>query len=234
MKKNETLNNPWKLQYDEVLEQYHYINVIDNTTTFDLPCEVNYTPELIRPRSIFHLKKRPSQVRSLSLEMCKQMSWGSSDSALLENTKKRSILDKLGSILRHGHRSEAAEDNAIAATQIVTGTLAEDSDAEMSDRDNYHYKAAVGDSSESPDDVNSMISSLDDAYLLDTSNSKNFAATSVNNDQDYESISSSDSIHSYYSNLPYEYEEIDSTMLDYDKERERYELRMQFKEALEI
>lgn len=239
MMKSENLNNPWKLQYDEVLEQYHYINVIDNTITFDLPCEVHYTPELIRPRSIFHKKKRASSSWMLGLEMCKQTSWGSSDSSLLETSKKKTLLAKLGSVLRYRHRSEVAEADVIAArdTDEQSG-IAEESDDEMSDVNNYNYDRTMGTSTDSFRDVNSMISGLDDAYLLDKStNSKNFAGTSVVNDADYESFSSnssSNSIHSYYSNLPYEYEEIDGSELDYDKERERYELRLQFREELEI
>lgn len=237
--KSENLNNPWKLQYDEVLEQYHYINVKDNTITFDLPCEVNYTPELIRPKSIFHMKKRASSSWMLGLEMCKQTSWGSSDSSLLETSKKKTLLAKLGSVLRYKHRSEVGEADVIAAKdKDKQADITEDSDDEMSDVKNYNYDRTIGASTDSFGDVDSMISGLDDAYLLDKStNSKNFAGTSVNNDADYESFSSnssSNSIHSYYSNLPYEYEEIDGSELDYDKERERYELRLQFREELEI
>lgn len=175
--KSENLNNPWKLQYDEVLEQYHYINVIDNTITFDLPCEVHYTPELIRPRSIFHKKKRASSSWMLGLEMCKQTSWGSSDSSLLETSKKKTLLAKLGSVLRYRHRSEVAEADVIAArdTDEQSG-IAEESDDEMSDVNNYNYDRTMGASTDSFRDVNSMISGLDDAYLLDKStNSKNFA-----------------------------------------------------------
>lgn len=237
--KSETISNPWKLQYDEVLEQYHYINVIDNTITFDLPCEVNYTPELIKPRSIFHIKKRSNSSRILGLEMCKQTSWGSSDSSLLETSKKKSLLGKLGSVLRHKHRPEVADIDVIAAKETEKETYnTEESDEEMSDVNNYNYDRTIGVSTESFGDVDSMISGLDDAYLLDkSSNLKNFAGTSVNNDAYYESFSSnssSNSIHSYYSNLPYEYQEIDGSALDYDKERERYELRLQFREELEI
>lgn len=230
--KTETINNPWKLQYDEVLQQYHYINIIDNTVTFDLPCEVNYTPELIRLRSLFHIKKRHSQVRPLGLEMCKQTSWGSSDSLLLENSKKKSILARLGSMLRPKHRPEVADADGFAGSPFEVPK--DEVDNAMSDVENYRYETPV-ESNDSLREYNSMISGLDDAYLLENSAwSKNFAGTSINNDADYESISSSDSIHSYYSRLPYDFEEIDEQDANYDKERERYELRLQFREELEI
>ncbi|KAG7664045.1 uncharacterized protein J8A68_002423 [[Candida] subhashii] len=36
-------NSSYKLQYDSILQQYYYVNLNDNTITFDSPCEVNHT-----------------------------------------------------------------------------------------------------------------------------------------------------------------------------------------------
>ncbi|EGW29927.1 uncharacterized protein SPAPADRAFT_52778 [Spathaspora passalidarum NRRL Y-27907] len=50
--------NPWKLVYDETLQQYYYLNIYENTISFDTPCEVNYKPK--RHFSLPGLIKRKS------------------------------------------------------------------------------------------------------------------------------------------------------------------------------
>lgn len=224
---------PWKLQYDEILQQYHYINVIDNTVTFDLPCEVNYTPELIRPRTIFHLRRRTSadtgrrRPETVSVE---------------EHGRKKTIFGKLGSMLRHrtsrdGTGSEHASD---ASVESLDSGLYDDETSESVehiDGGNYRYDLARTGGFGSLDDLNSMISGLDDEFLLhNPTNLKNFAGTSITtNGSDMESVDSSESIHSYYSNLPYYYEELEQDVdLSFDKEQERLELRLQFREELQI
>ncbi|RLV91183.1 hypothetical protein JA1_004077 [Spathaspora sp. JA1] len=49
---------PWKLVYDETLQQYYYLNVYENTISFDSPCEVNHKPK--RHFSLPSLIKRKS------------------------------------------------------------------------------------------------------------------------------------------------------------------------------
>ena len=33
-------NNTWKQEYDPILQQYYYVNLLDNSISFDSPCEV--------------------------------------------------------------------------------------------------------------------------------------------------------------------------------------------------
>lgn len=221
---------PWKMQYDSTMQQYYYVNTKDNTVSFDLPCEVSHKKESSKQKSFFNLKRKNTQESQCQMSR--------SDSG-----KKRNVLSKIGSVLsiRSSKSHESNDDSPISP--ITSGTKAFASKRSSDDYIiNGNYKITPYDKVDNDEDTTSILTRIDDEYLLDNpANFKNFAGTSINYyESDLESVSSSESIQSYYSDLNsyyYQSENEGSTRdlnLSFDKDEERRQLRLQMLQELEI
>lgn len=227
-------NKQWSLQYDEILGQYYYINTRDNSMLFDLPCEVHYTPDQRKAKNILGNFRK----KSASDPCVRTTSVASSASSA---SRKRSILSRIGSALsRSSHSSPFASSQSSQSLQSVN------SQPKLMQVTSQHPTYTQTSASESLDFTTENFAAMggfEDEYLLfNPSNLRNFAGTSGGYNSEEEQSISSESVNTYYSELDnndfyYDYPESifsEAGPADYDKEKEREELRLQFMNELEI
>ncbi|KAK6198025.1 uncharacterized protein RJT21DRAFT_54061 [Scheffersomyces amazonensis] len=224
---------PWTLKYDNSLNQYYYINNIDQSITFDLPCEVNHTP---------YSSMSSSKGKFLSKLKRNSSSTGTVSSGCLTNSNSNSnsntsVLSKISSVL--SLRSSKSHDSTIrhesiqeeepivvkqSQATIPTSNSATYTPPNSSLESSFNISLEEINNNEN-DDNSSIISGLDDEYLINNySNFRNFAGTSLVNSpsrmtmiEDYdveeEEYDEQESINSYESEFE---EEVHSFYDDYN------------------
>lgn len=236
-------NKQWTLQYDDIVGQYYYVNNYDNSILFDLPCEVHYTPD--QKKTKLSLSFRNKATSGPCVRTASMVSSASSAS------RKRSILSRLGSALSR-LQSRLPKNLAQNLLTNLPDVLADKLPASIHSTQllpqtpsqislNSDSAAVISASPSAPSAETFAATRIDDEYLLyNPANARNFAGTAGNYDSDEESISS-ESINTYYSELQnddfyYEYPESVSSLraFDYEKEKDREELRLQFMHELEL
>lgn len=82
----------WKLQYDNVLNQYYYLNTKDNSISFDLPNEVVKTEKklLLKRLSFKRKKSNGSLCKSMSSDYKNLISQSTSSSSSADTSDKSS------------------------------------------------------------------------------------------------------------------------------------------------
>ncbi|RLV84835.1 hypothetical protein JA9_000338 [Meyerozyma sp. JA9] len=225
-------NKQWSLQYDEILGQYYYINTQDNSMSFDLPCEVHYTPDQRKAKNLLgHFRKK-----SASDPCVRTTSVASSASSA---SRKRSILSRIGSALSRSSQSSPSPSSQSSQSLQSSKSQSE----QVSSQQPTYTQTSASESSDFTTENFAAMGGFEDEYLLyNPSNLRNFAGTSGGYNSEEEQSISSESVNTYYSELDnndfyYDYPESifsESGPVDYDKEKEREELRLQFMNELEI
>ncbi|CUM64166.1 uncharacterized protein PRCAT00001759001 [Priceomyces carsonii] len=208
----------WKLEFDQTLEQYYYINLQTNAVSFDLPCEVS------RKHDPINAKQR----RKFS--SLKRKSYDNSEQALRQSrsneSRKRSVISKISSAFSFKTKSR---DSASSSDEKYTATKYDSNPLVSSDNSNKTSTENI--------DSNSMYEAkIDDEYLLDNPESfRNFAGTSIAYyDSEVDSIDSEESIQSYYVSKDYDTSIYSGPDLDFDKINERREIRSQLLKELDV
>lgn len=229
----------WQRAYDADIQQHYFINTEDNSISYDLPCEVQYTPENRRKSlTSLHfpsLKKKKSASSTSSgcpLSDTKSPSSSVSGSSSMNGT---SVFAKITSALsrRSSFCSQKSRSHQKSISRNSSRTLFDETPVYTEENSKTHTFNIP-----SYQDSDSIISGLDDELLLvDPVNYGYESRTSQRNYLNgYMSVDndSEESIHSYYSELARDshlYEE--ESIYDLEKERERLELRIQMRQELE-
>ena len=64
---NSNTSQPWKLEYDSILQQYYYINLLDNSISFDSPCEVmNHKKSSSTNKNYLHPSRNKENITNIT------------------------------------------------------------------------------------------------------------------------------------------------------------------------
>lgn len=240
----------WQRDYDADLQQYYFTNTDDNTISYDLPCEVQYTPEIKREKSSSSsyfpsLKKKKSATSSSSSTSsssgCPFTESTKSTSSASSMSTSSSVLSKITSVLSRkssicSQKSKSSsQKRKTALSRSSSRTLSGEASEYVEDNSKTHsFNVAAY------DDSNSVISGLDDEFLLEDSVNYGYQSKPIQrnyiNGYNSDNSMSEESIHSYYSELArdsYYYEYDEESVYDFEKEKERLELRIQMQQELE-
>lgn len=208
----------WTQAYDRDLEQYYYINEEDQSISYDLPCEVQYTPEAklnTKPSYFFISKKRLSDTSSHG--KAQHCPWTTNKQSL-----STSVFSKISSVLsRKNSLGSTSSSQRSPLSAFSLDTLV--NERQQSD---YPHAPVLSEAS--------SIISGDDDYLIESPmyrRSKNYLSGYASDPS-----LSEESIHSYYSELvrdEFQYEFEDESIYDLEREKERLELRKQIRLELE-
>lgn len=215
----------WTREYDPTIQLHYYINSEDNSISYDLPCEVQHRTPGHKKSSHFSLKRKISP--------CSGMKDNSDRESV---SRKSSVLSRITSVLSRKSSNSSGDLKATSNTtssSVSSATLI--SAADTNNHKNPHTQTF--NISETEIDSDSVISGLDDDYLLESPINYGYSSRNyLNGYQSNTSIYSEESIHSYYSELVREdyYYEYEESVYDLAKEQERLEIRMQMRQELEI
>lgn len=204
----------WTQAYDGDLKQYYYINEDDQSISYDLPCEVQYTPEAkmnTKPSYFPTLKKRLSDTSSHGKSL--QCPWTAS-----KQSRSTSVFSRISSVL--SRKSSLGSNNSSQRSSLSTNTV-------VNEKPQWAYPRAPVLS-----EASSIISG-DDDYLIESPiyrRSGNYLSGYASDPS-----LSEESIHSYYSELvcdeiQYDFEE---SIYNLVREKERLDLRKQIRLELE-
>ncbi|CAH2355594.1 hypothetical protein CLIB1423_29S00650 [[Candida] railenensis] len=236
----------WTRAYDSDLQQYYFINDEDNSISYDSPCEVQYTPEIKSVKSgPFSSLKRKKSSSSATSSCCNFSKKSPSSASVSSSSSSSSVLSKITSVLSRkssnsGNKSKNSISRSMSASSSSSQTLNnEEYSEEVFNQYNLPIETmkSLDFNTASFEDSNSIISGLDDEYLLENpiNYRGNVGKNFFNGYQSDEESLSEESIHSYYYENSgeeyYEYE--DESVYDFEKEKERLELRMQIRQELE-
>lgn len=257
MTRHNSYTTPWKLQYDQTLSQYYYINTVDGTITFDSPCEVSHSPSTVSTMSsnsvgpkhgFFHKLKRTASSTACPLQAEPKKRTSSSGS----------VLSKIGTALSlksSKSRESSISSNGSHGKRVSNGSLYAEYSASEINSDVADFGSAtlaMDTTATATPETSSMLSGLDDEFLLNNlTNFKNFAGTSMvttayNSDEDasidsmqlddeeevhsffdYTYIRDGSSNYYYYNDDEEEDEQDHIQQYNVDKELERRELRLE-------
>lgn len=192
----------WVREYDQTLKEHYYLNSEDNSISFDLPCEVLHRK---LEKSIF---SRPRKQRCLFKN-------GKSDNEqgteLSKKNSNNSVFSKLS--------------KKLSRKSSATGSV--------KDLEKEYVSAPVSPVSPlfSHNDDASYISGLDEDFLVEAPLSYYISKNAYSNST--VASEDEDSIHSIYSEIEmfdgYHYTE---SVYNFEKEKERLELRQQMRQEL--
>lgn len=209
----------WKLKFDETFQQYYYINTVDNSISFDLPCEV-------KSKNVSGSSKLKNHLKRISPTVTRNNSSSGSSSS---SSKRPSLLTKIGSAL--SIKSSKSDSSSIKSAEEEPEPLELD---------------VMDDSASTLTDNKSIITGFDEVLLQPAFNLNKYNTDdmlSILSDESihsyYSDINQNDVYYDYiYDNYSlhqvpnvehkYNYDN------DYNKEKERLELRLQFQKELEI
>lgn len=245
----------WKLEYDVILQQYYYINLQDNSISFDSPCEVmNHKKSTTNKKLFSSFKKHNSNNEyNMNCPISRSLSSSQPTQTQTQSNKPKSFYRRLSDALSlKSTKSNESDENIMLPNNSPRSSIASSFSSTMVD-----------------DTTIMNVGNLDDEYLLNNNklnNFKNFTGTSIQNnlqvgyisdnqEEDLESISSEDQNslilnqdededevkvfnQNYIYNPNYEtaffdYEDDEcNEVIDADKEEERRELRLQILKEL--
>ncbi|CAI5760340.1 unnamed protein product [Candida verbasci] len=234
--KSSNTNNKWKLEYDTTLNQYYYVNLLDNSISFDSPCEVNH-----RKRNIFGIKtnstcsffEKPFLVRKISSKLSLKKSRSNNSTYSTNSTNSSSS--------RYNIEEFEEEDESKSINSIISGI---DDEYYLYNNEINKFRNFAGttnvnnitnlDPIETPV-FNSLISTVSDTSVREVTRVYESDTESTVSDFDSEldyKIKDFDHAYIYSSdnnNDGFEMIEVDGT---YDKEIELRELRLQMLQEL--
>ena len=172
---NSNTSQPWKLEYDSILQQYYYINLLDNSISFDSPCEVmNHKKSSSTNKKLFasFKKQREYNQHHKNCPLSRSSSNNTTTTATNSNstTKSKSIYRRLSDALSlKSTKSNESTPNNSPRNSIVSNVS----------------NASSESSTTMVDSITLMdVGNLDDEYLLNNNrlnNFKNFTGTSQGN-----------------------------------------------------
>ncbi|KAK6460986.1 hypothetical protein DFJ63DRAFT_336907 [Scheffersomyces coipomensis] len=192
--------HPWKLTYDQTLDQYYYINSQDNSITFDLPCEVNHTPyssiSSSKGKFLSKLKRSNSDNAYNCFITNATNNNNNNNNATTNNSSNSSVLSKISSVLSlkssksHDSMNTTSTKRQHSIDKSILSKSTNNNNTTTTITPNNSEESSFNISSSDMDDndgSSSIISGLDDEFLINNySNFRNFAGTSVVHTPSYE------------------------------------------------